>query len=74
MRFYLDLHDDRGVRADDEGMELRGVEAAEVEAAVSLVDMVKAAVRRKCQGRMTVEVRTADGPHFQAIFELKTLQ
>jgi len=71
MRLYFDLHDDQGVWADEEGMELRDVEAAEVEAALSLVDMIKAAVRRKRKGHMAVEVRRADGPLFQAIFELK---
>ena len=71
MRFYFELHDDQGVWADEEGMELRDVEAAEVEAALSLVDMVKAAVKRKRQRHMAVDVRTADGPLFQVIFELK---
>ncbi len=71
MRFYFELHDDQGAWADEEGMELRDVEAAEVEAALSLVDMVKAAVKRKRQRHMAVDIRTADGPLFQVIFELK---
>ena len=71
-RYFFDIRDEEGVWPDEEGRELPGLEAAEVEAALSLAGMAHS----ERQEHMAVEVRTVEGPLFQAsiIFDLKPLQ
>jgi hypothetical protein len=75
-RYYFDIQDDEGVWPDEEGIELPDVEAAEVEAALSLAGMAQSEFLGKVYHRLAVQVRTDEGPLFQAafIFELKRLQ
>jgi hypothetical protein len=65
-RYYFDLRDGDAVSVDEEGLELPDIEAVQEEAARSLVDMAKDAVRgRRFNGfgrGMEVEVRDEDGP------------
>lgn len=70
-RYYFDLRDEDGVAVDEEGMELRNIEAVQEEAARSLADMARDAVRRpthKKNHRMAIEVRDANGPVLQVKF------
>ncbi|MEH2553655.1 hypothetical protein V1286_001184 [Bradyrhizobium algeriense] len=71
-RYYFDLRDGDAVSVDEEGLELPDIEAVQEEAARSLVDMAKDAVRgRRFNGfgrGMEVEVRDEDGPVLQAKF------
>ena len=39
-RYYFDLKDSRGIFVDEEGLDLRGLEAAQKEAAQSLGGMI----------------------------------
>jgi hypothetical protein len=58
-RYYFDVREGDDVTSDDEGLELSGIEAAWVEAAHSLADILRDAVRTRHQGadhRMAIEV------------------
>jgi len=74
-RYYFDLHDTLGVWPDEEGMDMATLEAAEDEAALTLAQMVQSDLVGKRRHRVAVQVRTADGPLFEAAvtFELKPL-
>ena len=64
-RYYFDLGDDNGLYPDDEGLELAGIDAARQEAAHSLADMLRDAVREgtgRAVRQMSVEVRNDVGP------------
>jgi hypothetical protein len=64
-RYFFDVRDGDNVAPDDEGLELPATEAAWDEAAHSLADMLRDAVRMQRQGedhRMAVEVRDDNGP------------
>ena len=74
-RFYFDLRDDKGLVTDGEGLELSGVESAQVEAVRSLGDMVRDAIQRKAENplghEVAIEVRDGNGPVFQARFVIE---
>jgi hypothetical protein len=57
---------------DDEGVDLHTLQAVQIEAARSLVDMARHAVWTKAETltghRMAIEVRDANGPVLQAKF------
>ena len=64
-RYYFDVREGADVTSDDEGLELSGIEAAWVEAAHSLADILRDAVRTRRQGadhRIAIEVRDGTGP------------
>jgi hypothetical protein len=77
-RYYLDLWDDTGLYPDDEGLELASIDAARQEAAHSLADMLRDAVRGG-SGRdvrqMSVTVRNDVGPviRVKSNFEIEGL-
>jgi hypothetical protein len=75
-RYYFDLRDSSGLWADEEGIELRNLSAAQDEAARSLGDMARDAVRHinaETAQEMTVEVRDDVGPvmHVRFSFEIE---
>ena len=76
-RYYFDLRDGDQLAVDEEGMELPIMQAVQVEAARSLVDIAKHAIRTKAATilghRMAIEVRNESGAVLQAkfIFELE---
>jgi hypothetical protein len=77
-RYYFDLRDDRGLFPDDEGVELPGIDAAREEAAHSLADMLRDAVRDgtgRAVRHMSVEVRNDVGPviRVKSGFEIEVL-
>ena len=71
-RYFFDLRDGDVISPDEEGMELPDIEAVQEEAARSLADVAKDAVRSR--GRhvfghwMAIEVRDEAGPVLQAKF------
>jgi uncharacterized protein YfcZ (UPF0381/DUF406 family) len=70
-RYYFDLRDGDEFAPDEEGLELSTIEAVQLEAARSLADMARDAVRTSHDGadhRMSIEVRDDDGPVLQVKF------
>ena len=69
-RYYFDIRDGDGFSPDEEGLELPDIEAAQEEAALSLADMARDAVRisRRNAHLMQIEVRDDNGPVLQARF------
>jgi hypothetical protein len=71
-RYYFDLRENGKVAVDDDGMELRDIEAVQEEAARSLADLARDAVRCNFRSRsahdMAIEVRDAAGPVLQVKF------
>ena len=71
--YYLDLRDDDDLAVDEEGLELRDVAAVQEEAAQSLADMARDAVRGPSYDgtrnhQMAIEVRDETGPVLQVKF------
>ncbi|MBR1127973.1 DUF6894 family protein [Bradyrhizobium iriomotense] len=79
-RYYFDLRDEEELALDEEGLELSGLRAAQVEAARSLADMAREAacssVPVNGRHRMAIEVRDISGPVMQVkfTFEVETLK
>lgn len=72
-RYYFDLKDGNDLSHDEEGMELPDVLSAQQEAAQTLADMARDAIRSDGMGRqMAIEVRDANGPLVQVkyVFEI----
>ncbi|WP_426531535.1 DUF6894 family protein [Bradyrhizobium sp. McL0615] len=72
-RYYFDLCDDSGLYPDDEGLELPSIDAARQEAAHSLADMLRDAVRDgtgRAVRQMSVAVRNDVGPVIRVKFGL----
>jgi hypothetical protein len=70
-RYYFDLRDGDDVAPDDEGLELPSIERVQEEAARSLADMARDAVRTSQDGAdhcMAIEVRDDNGPVLQVKF------
>jgi hypothetical protein len=69
-RYYFDLRDNDELAVDDEGVELFTLQAVQIEAARSLVDMARQAIWTKAETildhRMAIEVRDEHGPVLQA--------
>ena len=67
-RYYFDIKDGDHLVADEEGLELRDVTAAEVEAAYSLAGLAKDHIQSFNEQRLSIEVRSTDGPVFRVTF------
>jgi hypothetical protein len=70
-RYYFDLREGDDLAPDEEGLELPSIERVQEEAARSLADMARDAVRKNHDGagqRMAIEVRDDDGPVLQVRF------
>ncbi|MGY4480074.1 DUF6894 family protein [Bradyrhizobium sp. USDA 3364] len=64
-RYYFDLKDSTGTAVDEEGLDLRDLEAAQSEAALSLGGMARDAVSTvhgNGSDQMEIAVRDDDGP------------
>jgi len=66
--YYFDIRDGDALYPDEEGLELTDQRAAEIEAAHSLAGMAKEIPAPEERHHMAVEVRTNNGPLFQAAF------
>ena len=73
-RYYFDLRDGDNLLPDHEGLELASFHAAQEEAARSLADLAKEALRAHhidgAGGQLAVEVRDDAGPVLQARFSV----
>lgn len=71
-RYFFDMREGKEIALDEEGMELRTIEAVQEEAARSLADMARDAIRRGrpdgAENRMSIEVRDEAGPVMQVKF------
>ena len=70
-RYYFDLRDDRGLFVDHEGLHCRDLKAVQTEAARTLADMARDAVRTATDPpphMMSIEVRDDGGPVMQISF------
>lgn len=69
MRYYFDLRNGEEVAVDDEGVELPSVQAVQEQAALSLADMARDAIRAHpndgARHLMAIEVRDENGPVLQ---------
>jgi uncharacterized protein DUF6894 len=72
MRYYFDLRDDDGLVADDEGVELADLRAAEKEAFQALADAVKDAFTRPLGhlSETAIQVRDESGPVMRVRFAI----
>ncbi|KRR26446.1 hypothetical protein CQ14_02840 [Bradyrhizobium lablabi] len=69
--YYFDLRDGDVLAVDEEGMELRDMQAVQEEAARSMADAARDAVLSQSAGsfaHMSVEVRDDDGPVMRVRF------
>ena len=76
-RYYFDMCEDGDIAVDDEGMELRALEAVQGEAARTLADMTRDAMRRGATGaeqRMSIDVRDDAGLVLQLKCTLAVVQ
>jgi hypothetical protein len=70
-RYYFDMREGDEIAPDEEGMELRTLEAVQEEAARTLADMARDAIRGHSNGaghQMSIEVRDEAGPVLQVKF------
>ena len=67
-RYFFDICDGDQLTADDEGMELPDIAAAQEEAARSLADLARDRIRRQPPCHMAIEVRDSNGPVLEASF------
>ena len=73
-RYYFDLRDGDDLAPDDEGLELSGLARVQEEAARSLADMARDAIRNNHNGadhNMAIEVRDDNGPLLQVKFSFE---
>lgn len=75
-RYYFDIHDGDVLVPDEEGLELADLARAEIEAAESLVGLMKDRSESGEIYHFAVEVRTTVGPVFKVgvTFELRAAQ
>ena len=79
-RYYFDLREGDELAVDEEGAELTNLQAVQMEAVRSLVDMARHTIWTKADcifgHPMAVEVRDENGPVLQAkfTFELERLR
>jgi len=73
IRYFFDIITDGEVAPDEEGLFLPDIEAARCEASLSLTEIARDSFRSaKWAERMTVSVRTGDGPVCEAAFHWKS--
>ncbi len=73
-RYYFDLRDGDDLMPDEEGLELASVHSVQEEAALSLADLAKEAIRDRIDGDgglLAVEARDDKGPVLQARFTVR---
>lgn len=76
VRYYFDIRDDGGLFPDEEGLDLRTLREAEVEATQTLAGIARDVASHEDRTDVAIEVRTEAGRIFQAalIFDPKTKQ
>lgn len=73
-RYYFDLRDSEGLAVDEEGLELKDIQAAGEEAALSLADVARDGLHRSggSLNQLSVEVRTDTGPFMRVSFSFNS--
>ena len=69
-RYYFDIREGEEFAPDDEGLDLSTPQAVQEEAARSLADMARDAIRKSsgAENQMAIEVRDENGPVFEVKF------
>lgn len=67
-RYFFDIQDNGGIAADEVGLELADLQAAEIEAAQSLADLAKNMPSGADRRDIEIAVRTDNRPLFKAAF------
>jgi hypothetical protein len=67
-QYFFDICNGDQLTADEEGMELPDIAAAQEEAARSLADLARDQIRRQPSCRLAIEVRNKNGPVLEASF------
>lgn len=67
-RFYFDIRDGAEFVIDEEGLDLHGRRAAEIEAALSLADIARGLDPLASSEGLAIEVRDINGPVVRATF------
>jgi hypothetical protein len=71
-RYYFDMREGDEIVPDDEGLELDALETVQEEAARSLADMARDAIRRRNRAghhhQMAIDVRDDSGPVLEVTF------
>lgn len=65
-RYFFDVLTDGKMTSDDEGTILPDLDAARKEATFALADLARDTLRSGGSPRLGIEVRTSDGPAFEA--------
>ncbi len=73
-RYYFDIRDGDVLCPDEEGIEFASRRGAEIEAAMSLAGIAKELPEFERPHPMGIEVRTDEGPIFQAAFLFETVK
>jgi hypothetical protein len=68
-RYFFDVLQDGKITFDDEGAILPNIEAARKEATLALADLARDTLRSEGSPRVGIDVRTSDGPAFEAAFQ-----
>ncbi len=72
MRYYFDQRDRDGLSVDDEGMDLRSMEAVQKEAANSMTDAMREFLRWPIRaGEISIEVRDDKGQVMSIRFSIE---
>ena len=73
-RFYFDIRDGDSLAVDEEGLDLTGQRAAEMEALLSLADIVRELETFASVDSLAIEVRDERGPILRATFICEKVQ
>lgn len=72
VRYFFDVRDGMDFYPDDEGIEFAAQTGAEAEAARAILELLKDTAELQYRHDVAIEVRTEDGPVFQAAFVFET--
>ncbi|WP_156434718.1 DUF6894 family protein [Bradyrhizobium lablabi] len=68
-RYFFDVLSNGKLTSDHEGAILPNIDAARKEATLALADLARDTLRSEGPPRVGIEVRTSDGPAFEAAFQ-----
>lgn len=67
-RYFFDVLSNGKLTSDEEGTVLPNIDAARKEATLALGDLARETLRSSGSPRVGIEVRTSEGPKFEAAF------
>jgi hypothetical protein len=71
-RYFFDVLANGEIARDEEGTILPNIDAARREASLSLADLARDTLRSEGSPSLVIEVRTSDGPVFEAALRART--